>query len=142
MSINRVSVPNRFEMKIEIKSFWPAIIVLVTATILFCLPGNDFPEEDWFTKVFLDKWIHVGLFALIVSLWSLPLIQRLEEAARLRRLLVWVTLVFIFYGIAIEFIQGQFIPQRTFGVDDIIADTIGCGIGLIFARLQARNRRA
>lgn len=128
-------------MNIKIKSFWPAIIVLIIATILFCMPGDEFPEEDWFARVYLDKWIHIGLFAMLVTLWCLPLIQRFKELSRLNILFVWVTLGFIFYGIAIEFIQGQFIVNRTFGVDDMVADTIGCGIGLLFARSQARNRK-
>ena len=128
-------------MKIEIKSFWPAVIGLVTATILFCMPGKEFPDEDWFAKVFLDKWIHIGLFASLVALWSLPFIQRSYASARLNRLFVWIALGFVTYGIAIEFIQGRFIPHRSFGVDDMIADSIGCGIGFLFARRQARAQK-
>ena len=125
-------------MKIGIKSFWPGILMLVVATVLFCLPGKEFPEHDWFAKIYLDKWIHVGLFTLLVVLWTLPFIHQIDELRRLRILFIWVTLCFIFYGIAIEFMQGWFIPYRTFGVDDIVADTVGCTLGHFWARRQAR----
>jgi len=129
-------------MNIRIKSFWPGIIMLVMATVLFCLPGKEFPEQDWFAKIYLDKWIHVGVFALLVALWTLPFIYQIEELKRLRVLFFWVMLCFIFYGIAIEFIQGWFIPYRTFGVDDIIADTIGCGLGYFWTRRRAKIEKS
>jgi glycopeptide antibiotics resistance protein len=125
-------------MNIRIKSFWPGIIMLVMATVLFCLPGKEFPEQDWFAKIYLDKWIHVGLFAFLVVLWTLPFIYQIEELKRLHVIFFWVMVCFIFYGIAIEFIQGWFIPYRTFGVDDIIADTIGCGLGYFWTRRRAK----
>lgn len=128
-------------MKMGIKSFWPGAIGLVIATILFCIPGKEFPEEHWFAKIFLDKWIHVGLFASLVLLWSLPFIQRSYASAKIHRLFLWIALGFVTYGIAIEFIQGHFIPHRSFGVDDIIADGIGCGIGFLFARWQAKAQK-
>jgi hypothetical protein len=115
-------------MKITIKSFWPAIIALGGATILFCLPGDEFPEKSWFEKIFLDKWVHVGLFAVLVLLWSLPTLHRRSISARLHRVLIWIALAFFFYGVIIEFVQGNFIPHRTFGVDDMVADAIGCAL--------------
>ena len=127
-------------MKIRIKSFWPGIIGLILATVLFCLPGKEFPEEDWFSKIYLDKWIHVGLFVVLVILWCLPLIHRIDNATRLRHWFRWIALGFIGYGIVIEFIQGNFIANRTFGIDDMAADAIGCGIGLLFAVGQLRNQ--
>jgi VanZ family protein len=128
-------------MTIQIKSFWPALIGLAVATTLFCLPGKEFPEQDWFSKIFLDKWVHVGLFAVLVGLWCLPLIHRMRELTRLRNLFIWITLGFIGYGIVIEFVQGNFIPYRTLGVDDMVADAVGCGIGYLFANRQLRKQR-
>jgi H+/Cl- antiporter ClcA len=126
------------KIRISVKSFWPAILAFAVATTLFLLPGEQFPEEDWFGKIFLDKWIHVGLFAGLVSTWCLPFIHRIEEHGKLRSIFIKITLGFILYGIAIEFIQGNFIPFRTFGVDDMIADALGCGVGLWFANYQLK----
>ena len=123
-------------MKFTIKSFWPAILFLIVATVLFCLPGEEFPEKSWFELIYLDKWVHVGLFAVLVLLWSLPMSHRVKDQSRLRNVLIWIMLSFICYGIIIEVIQGRYIPNRTFGVDDMVADAIGCGVGFFFAKRQ------
>lgn len=128
-------------MKIQIKSFWPAILAFVIATVLFCLPGQEFPKEEWFGKVLLDKWIHVGLFAVLVTFWCLPFIPRLEDEAKIRGAFNKISLAFISYGIVIEFIQGNFIPFRSFGLDDMIADAIGCVVGLLFSRHQLKKQK-
>ena len=129
-------------MKITIKSLWPGIAGLLIATILFLLPGKEFPEEDWFAEIYLDKWVHVGLFATLVSLWCLPVIHSVSDSSRVRKIFVWIALLFLAYGIGIEWIQGAYIPNRTFGVDDMVADAVGCGIGFLFSRLQLKKQKA
>jgi len=124
-------------MRISIKTFWPAAISLIVATVLFCLPGDEFPEKSWFEKIYLDKWVHVGLFAILVLLWSLPMLHKIKVQSRLHKALIWIAVVFIFYGVIIEFVQGRFIPHRTFGVDDMVADAIGCGLGFFLTKRQA-----
>lgn len=128
-------------MKIPVKSFWPGAVAFVGASVLFLLPGKEFPEEDWFKKIFLDKWIHIGLFVTLVTLWSLPFIYRIKETTRLLSVFLWIALGFVAYGICIEFVQGAFIPFRTFGVDDMVADAIGCGVGFLLARNQMKNQQ-
>lgn len=126
-------------MRISLKSFVPAVLAFIGATVLFCMPGDEFPEEDWFGKIFLDKWVHVGLFTVLVSLSSLPWIFRPMERSTLHRLFIGIALAFVAYGIAIEFIQGRFIPHRTFGVDDMVADSVGCLIGWWFSNAQLKK---
>jgi VanZ family protein len=120
--------------KIRINSFLPGLLTLVTATVLFCLPGDKFPDEDWFNLLKVDKLIHIGLFALLVLLWSLPFINRSSTASQASRMFIRVALLFVLYGIVIEFIQGNFIPFRSMGVDDMIADALGCAAGFLIAR--------
>ena len=126
-------------MRIAIKTFWPAAIFLIGATVLFCLPGDEFPEKSWFDKIYLDKWVHVGLFTVLVLLWSLPLLHKIKIQSRLQKALVWTAVAFVIYGIAIELIQGRFIPYRGFAVGDIVADAIGCGLGFFLTKRQANH---
>ena len=126
-------------MRIAIKTFWPAVISLIVATVLFCLPGEEFPEKSWFDEIYLDKWVHVGLFTVLVLLWSLPMVHKIKAQSRLRKALIWTAVAFIFYGIIIEVIQGRFIPNRTFGLDDMAADAIGCGVGFFLAKRQTKH---
>jgi len=125
-------------MRINIKTFWPATISLIGATVLFCLPGDEFPEKKWFEKIFLDKWVHIGLFTVLVLLWSLPMLYKVSMQSKLHKVLVGISIAFVLYGVLIEFIQGRFIPHRTFGVDDMVADAIGCGLGFFLAKRQTK----
>jgi len=127
-------------MKINVRSFWLGSIALIGATVLFCLPGRQFPKEDWFEKLFLDKWVHIGLFAVLVVLWCLPLFSRIESRSRLINFFIWISIAFVVYGIVIEFIQGNFIPNRSFGIDDMVADAVGCGVGFMFVHNQLKRK--
>lgn len=121
-------------MKIQIRSFWPGVMAFTIATILFCLPGDKFPEDELFNIFQVDKLIHIGLFAVMVILWCLPFMGRVNDSERLSNIFIVVALAFVLYGILIEFIQGNFIRNRTMGVDDMIADALGCGVGFIVAK--------
>lgn len=120
-------------MKIQTKSFVPALIGLIVATLLFCLPGDQFSKAGWLEELELDKVVHIGLFAMLVFLWCLPVRSRVEQP-RLNKIYTAITLVFIGYGIAIEFVQRNLIPYRSFDFFDIVADAIGCVIGLLVIR--------
>jgi VanZ family protein len=127
-------------MKIVIRSFIPAVIAFIVATVLFCLPGEDFPKEDWFELISLDKLIHIGLFVTLVLLWCLPFIPIRKESSKLKALFIKIAFAFVLYGIAIEFVQDNFISNRTFGVDDMVADAIGCFIGLFLGNWQIKRQ--
>lgn len=108
----------------------------IIATVLFTLPGTDFPKEDWLDKIWFDKWVHIGIFILLVVLWCLAwksLKQNRITSANLKRAFWTIAILFIAYGVAIEFIQKYFIPFRSFDVTDMIADSIGSFIGVIFS---------
>ncbi len=126
-------------MKIVLRSFLPGILAFIVATVLFCLPGKEFPTEDWFEKIFLDKWIHVGLFASLVALWCLPFIPNNKGTPNTRNIFIRIALLFVSYGVAIEFIQGRFIPFRSFDIGDMVADALGCGVGFLFSEWQLKK---
>ncbi len=48
-----------------------------------------------------------------------------------------IVILAVAYGIAIEFIQGAFIPMRSFSLADMVADALGSVVGGVFV-----NRRA
>ena len=122
------------EVKIQIKSFWPAVVAFIIATFLFCLPGDEFPEAGWLDKIYFDKLVHVGLFLTLVFLWILPARERADNQRTINKIFLGITLAFVVYGIAIEFIQLHFIPHRSFDFFDIVADSAGCVLGSIAAK--------
>ena len=125
-------------MRISIKSYWPAIIWLVLSTIAFCLPGSALPKNDWFDVIHLDKWIHVGLFTVMILLWCLPLLYKSLIPSTLTRLFLWISVAFFCYGILMEFIQYFFVPNRSFDFLDIASDAAGCLVGFLFVKRRQR----
>ena len=128
-------------MRIRIKSFWPAVGMLLLATVLFCIPGNELPDDDWLGEISADKLIHVGLFAALVTLWGLPFVARGRSEVNQRSInaaLIWVVVIAVIYGIAIEIIQGAYIPNRSYSVADMVADAIGSIMGGLFVNRQSR----
>jgi VanZ family protein len=99
-------------------------------TVLLCLPGSAFPKENWFDKIWLDKWIHIGIFTLMVFLWCRSITTLTEKKSIL---FIQVAFYFFLYGIAMEFVQKYFIPNRSFDIGDIIADGVGSIMGLIIS---------
>jgi nicotinamide riboside kinase/VanZ family protein len=121
-------------MPVKVKSFWPAIGWLLFATILFCLPGKALPERTWFNAIFLDKWIHVILFAVLVILLSLPFF--FHSMQRKKRFFIFISIAMncFLYGVIIEIVQYYFIPNRSFDLQDMASDGIGCLAGWYFIR--------
>ncbi len=111
-------------------SLIPAIAWLIISTILLTLPGSTFPKEDWLSKIWFDKWVHIGLFGLMVFLWCWAFIKINKKD--LKNIFLTIAIIFLFYGIAMEFVQKYFIANRSFDVGDIIADAIGCVAGYFY----------
>ena len=113
----------------------PAIGWFIIVTVLLTLPGSAFPKEDWLSKIWFDKWVHIGLFAILVITWN----WGLQKLVRKRALLIpffWIAMAAFAYGIAMEYVQLYFIPNRSFDTGDIIADGIGSAAGFIFSRVR------
>lgn len=105
--------------KISILVVWFVII-----NILFCLPGSALPSEDWLDKIWFDKWVHIGIFSVLIYLCNWTFLP--DKSQRLKIILGAVA-----YGILIEFIQKNFIPNRGFDLGDWAADIIGIFIGTL-----------
>jgi len=113
---------------------WPAWVWMILVTILLILPGSAFPQENWMSKLWLDKWIHIGLFAVMVFLWCWSLTGNEKEKALLQNRFLWITLFAFAYGTGMEFVQKYFVANRSFDIGDIAADGIGALTGWLFSR--------
>ena len=119
---------------IKIIRFLPGTLAFILSLILLTLPGSAFPKEDFFDSVYLDKWIHVGMFGGLVLLWSIPFMQALLGLGKKRKTVLWIALTALTYGIVMEFVQKYFIPNRSFDVYDILADGVGSFIPFFLIR--------
>ena len=110
-----------------------AVIWLLLVTSLLCIPGTRLPKITWEDKVWLDKWVHIFLFMILVILWSKAYSHKKNTDRDGRKIFLEIMIVGCFYGIAMEFVQKYFIPFRSFDVGDIIADAIGCVVGYLIS---------
>jgi len=118
-----------------LKPFIPAVIWLVFVTILFLIPGSEFPDEDWFEKIYLDKLVHIAFIFLLVYLFYFPL---RNNAYNWLLLLMWLGIV---YGILIELIQKYWVSGRSFELADIGCDIAGCALAYFTGKWQQNYRK-
>jgi hypothetical protein len=112
-----------------------AITWLVIMSILFFLPGSAFPSESWLDWIYFDKWVHIGLFAVLIFLWRSSFDW---EVNNYNLLLLFSALL---YGLMVEFIQRYWIPNRSFDLYDVLSDMTGSVLGLlIWLRVHRKNK--
>ncbi|MFL5811287.1 MAG: VanZ family protein [Flavisolibacter sp.] len=117
------------------QSKWLAISYFVLISILFFLPGSALPESDWLTKIDFDKFVHVGLFALLLFICRSAFNVKIKNYS----LLLFIGAVL--YGFLVEVIQLKWIPNRSFDLYDVVADSLGSFLGLFtWTRVYKKNK--
>ena len=124
------------KLKLRLISFIPAIVWLAISFKLLTMPAEEFPKEDFFDLIYFDKWIHIGMFALLMVLFSYPF---LKTQKGIRTIFYVIMLLCITYGVSMEFVQKYFIPSRSFDFLDIVADLVGSYVGYLFLKYQLRK---
>ncbi|RYY55684.1 MAG: VanZ family protein [Chitinophagaceae bacterium] len=127
-----------------IRSFLPAILAFILSVILLTLPGSSFPSENWMGNIHLDKFIHVGMFGGLTFLACWGFYCRFTDNAAgtainktaLWRSFIYVCITAIAYGIIMEYVQRDFIPNRSFDSGDILADGAGAVLGMLYSRYR------
>jgi len=115
---------------IKIKpSLLPGITWFIISTILLTLPGSALPKENWLDKIWFDKWVHIGLFGIMVFLFGWGLLKKTHDNRQLKKSFLSIASSCLIYGIIMEFVQNNFIPNRSFDYGDIAADFVGCLAG-------------
>ena len=103
---------------------FPIIWTLLTIGLL-CLPGKVIPGLGLFGIKHLDKLAHIVLFGGFVLLWGLYSWQRKKLRFDWLFALGGITIISIALGITMEYVQVNFIPNRSFDIWDIWADVVG-----------------
>lgn len=111
-----------------------ASLWFITSVILLTLPGSSIPSEKWLDAIWFDKWVHIGMFAVMVFLWCWVVVNTKLTSTKFIPVFLWITLAAIAYGVIMEFVQLYFIVGRSFDLKDMLADSIGAAIGFGFSR--------
>ncbi len=102
-----------------------AIVWLIFISVLFFLPGSALPKSELFDEVFFDKWVHFGLFVVLLFLWRFYLPAE-------RKYNWWLLLCALAYGFGVEVIQRYFVTNRSFDLGDVAGDMLGALAGVWF----------
>ena len=122
-----------FSLKKIKPTYIPAVCWFLISTILLVLPGSSFPKDDWLGRIWFDKWVHIGMFALMVILWCWGLLSSTVENSARRKGFILTGIGVLFYGVGMELVQKFFIINRSFDAGDIFADAAGCVAGTLFS---------
>lgn len=100
------------------------------------IPGTEMPEVSFHFFIGLDKLVHCFLFMFFYMFWFITFPKKWVYAGILM-------LAGIVFGSFIEYYQFNFVDGRGFELADILADAIGCLLGLVafplFNRLFVLN---
>ena len=100
------------------------------------LPGTALPKESWFGKFRIDKWVHIVLFAILVMLWARAVWKKSPTNKIALTVFIIVGVASLGYGIGMEFVQRYFVFNRSYDNQDILADGMGCTIGVLGSVLR------
>ncbi len=118
----------------KIKYFIPAVLWAMLILGVSTMPGSSLPDFEWGDLLQPDKLGHLVVYGIFTGtlLWGNAKWFHPEKMPRYT--IIIVLLVAVLYGILMEWLQWQFFPGRNFDVLDIIANIIGCFIGLTSLR--------
>ena len=114
---NKASMQNPSKRS-SVKKFIPGIAWFFLILVLICLPGSNIPQvETWLNDIYFDKWVHAGLFGMLVFLFIYPIYKKMVLPLQVKR--TWaikIAIGAVVWGLTTEFIQKFFIPDRSFEI--------------------------
>ena len=107
-------------------SYYLAILWTSIIFILCCTPGQYIPSTHWLELLSFDKFVHLGIFFVLIILWFLALYQ----ANKLTTSITFITVMLgITYGGVLEIMQATVFSNRSGDWFDFIANATGCILG-------------
>lgn len=116
----------------------PAFVWAAFIFILCSIPGKDIPAADWMQMISLDKWVHAGVFAVLM-IFVFHGYGQYDFARPRYYVSVILLLLAVVYGGITELYQHFFLPDRYADVYDFIANSIGAIIGLLIYHRYASD---
>jgi len=120
--------------KISLIKFIPGIAWFFVVLIMICLPKKDLPEvEGWLAYIYIDKWIHIGMFGILAFLFMYPFHIKEVVPRTKNDYFLTVFILTVCWGLATECIQ-LYIPGRSFDLLDWAADGSGAFLALFWCK--------
>jgi VanZ family protein len=121
------------------KPLLPAIGWAIVILILCGIPGRDIPHISFLELLSFDKWVHAGIFFILVILLVRGF--RLQKrAAYFRRQATFLAAgLAIPYGGLLEIMQGAFFSERSADFYDFVANSFGCFMAIFLYPFIAKK---
>jgi VanZ family protein len=114
-----------YRNSVSLSILWALVIFVLCAT-----PGQYIPSASWMELLSVDKLVHLTMFFILNALL-------LFAAFRLRhpqRAGIIYFIICVAYGALLELMQAKYFSNRSADVYDILANTSGCIIALMFRK--------
>ncbi len=128
--------------KVSFRKFLPGIAWFFIIMVLTCMPGSDLPKVRWLDKIYFDKWVHIGMFGILVFLFSLPFFKSNWPLSKKTGYILRIAIAASIWGLAIEFIQKYLVVGRSFDLLDWAADSLGALISFFYCRSRMQKSSA
>lgn len=109
------------------------VFTLIWAVMIFYLstmPGPQLPRIDWLMTP--DKFGHAAVYGILAGGLFFSLKPFFQAS---KRVYYWPLIVASSYGVAMEWIQYSFFPDRYFELWDIVANIIGALCALLLLKI-------
>src|SRR2546423_6904651 len=87
------------KVKPKVIYFIPGVLWLAITVVLLVIPGSDIPKATFFDLIYLDKWVHIGMFGILALLWCYPFRQ--TKTASVKTFTI-IAICVISYGVLME----------------------------------------
>jgi len=102
--------------------FWALFIFILCAT-----PGRYIPSVTWLELLSFDKWVHAGVFFVLVTLFGISV----KSHSQSKSLFYFYFTLSVCYGGALEIMQAKVFSERSADWYDMIANSFGCVMALL-----------
>ena len=117
------------------KVFIPAICCGLIILVLSLMPGSSLPSFSFIDLFQPDKLGHFVAYGVFTASLLYGFVQQVLPEKIARQTVIKVFLFAISYGVIIELMQYSIFTSRNFEVLDIIANIIGCLVGVLSLKL-------
>ena len=106
----------------KLSAFWALVIF-----ILCSAPGRFIPSVSWLELLSFDKWIHAGVFFVLVSLLGISVSAHNQN----KKLFYLYFFLSVMYGGLLEIMQARVFSERSADWYDMTANSFGCLLALL-----------
>jgi VanZ family protein len=132
----------------DIKNRWPRSTWLGALTVLWTLfigiisllPSSRLTQFESWNFLGRDKVAHILVYAILSTIFSAWLIEYKNDIRSASRLALLSLIPVILYGALLEWMQQTFQPGRFAELADIVANSLGAGVGLLIVLIYYRKQ--